>query len=109
MYSIIINSMKFGVKEKVAEVWWKKKRCSLMHSVSLLLLSGDLRCLARRHLMPALHGPLPPLEQKALLSVRLLHVCRNPSESLHNLPAILMRDTETIHHKLERPETLKYN
>lgn len=43
--------------------------------------------------MPSLHGPLPPLEQEALLSVRLLHVGRNPPEPLHNLPTVLEGDT----------------
>lgn len=42
--------------------------------------------------MPSLHGPLPPLEQETLLSLRLLHAGRSPSEPLDNLPAVLERD-----------------
>ena len=52
--------------------------------------------------MPPLHGPLPPLEQEALLSVRLLHAGRNPPEPLYNLPAVLEGDTGAIVYKLDR-------
>lgn len=52
--------------------------------------------------MPPLHGPLPPLEQEALLSVRLLHAGRNPPESLHNLPAVLEGDTGAIFYESDR-------
>lgn len=46
--------------------------------------------------MPAFHGPLPPLEQEALLSVRLLHVGRNPLEPFNDLPAVLEGDPRAI-------------
>lgn len=46
--------------------------------------------------MPAFHGPLPPLEQEALLSVRLLHDGRKAPEPLNNLPAVLEGDTGAI-------------
>lgn len=46
--------------------------------------------------MPPLHGPLPPLKQEALLSVRLLHAGGNPPEPLHNLPAVLKGDRGAI-------------
>lgn len=50
--------------------------------------------------MPPLHGPLPPLEQEALLSVGFLHAGRNPPEPLHNLPAVLKGDTGAIVYEL---------
>lgn len=43
--------------------------------------------------MPSLHGPLPPLEQEALLPAGLLHAGRNPPEALHDLPAVLGGET----------------
>lgn len=43
-------------------------------------------------LVPSLHGPLPPLEQEALLPVGLLHAGRGPAEALHDLPAVLEGD-----------------
>lgn len=46
--------------------------------------------------MPAFHGPLPPLEQEALLSARLLHDGRKAPEPLNNLPAVLEGDTGAI-------------
>lgn len=46
--------------------------------------------------MPAFHGPLPPLEQEALLSVRLLHAGGKAPEPLNNLPAVLEGDTGAI-------------
>lgn len=53
------------------------------------------------HLVPPLHGPLPPLEQEALLSVRLTHTGRNPPEPLHNLPAVLQGDTGATPYQLD--------
>lgn len=47
--------------------------------------------------MPALHGPLPSLEQEASLLLRLLHAGRNPPEPFHNLPVILQDDRATKH------------
>lgn len=52
--------------------------------------------------MPSLHGPLPPLEEQALLSVRLLHAGRNPPEPLHDLPAVLKGDEGAILDELDR-------
>lgn len=45
----------------------------------------------RAHLVPALHGPLPPLQQDALLPAGLLHAGSSSSQSLHDFPAILQR------------------
>lgn len=47
--------------------------------------------------MPALHGPLPSLEQEASLLLRLLHAGRNPPEPFYNLPVILQDDRATKH------------
>lgn len=48
--------------------------------------------------MPALHGPLPSLEQEAPLPLRLLHAGRNPPEPFHNFPVILQGDTGATKH-----------
>lgn len=52
--------------------------------------------------MPAFHGPLPPLEQEALLSIRLLHGGRKAPEPLNNLPAVLEGDTGAIANDIVR-------
>lgn len=58
--------------------------------------------------MPAFHGPLPPLEQKALLSVRLLHGCRKAPEPLNNLPAVLEGDTRAMVNDIVRNINIAY-
>lgn len=58
--------------------------------------------------MPAFHGPLPPLEQKALLSVRLLHGCRKAPEPLNNLPAVLEGDTRAMVNYIVRNINIAY-
>lgn len=74
----------------------RHQRRSIIRDVTLLLLSWALKGLRGAHLMPPLHGPLPPLKQEALLSVRLLHAGRNPPEPLYNLPAVLEGHTGAI-------------
>jgi len=69
---------------------------------AMMLPSRASRRVSRvAHLMPPLHGPLPPLEQEALLSVRLLHAGRSPPEPLHYLPAVLEGDTAAGPYELD--------